>query len=95
VLLLLHTASEARRALRAQERSKRQVVAAGGGLADAELELMWNWNIHTRRHPIHANSQARTPAAPWTARPASPARRAGAGFKSACAGCATGCHLLA
>ena len=54
------------RLLRAQERSKRQVVAAGGGLADAELELMWNWNIHTRRHPIHANSQARAPAAPRT-----------------------------
>ncbi len=46
----------------AQERSKRQLLASGAELADAELELMWNWNIHVRKNPILANSQARPPA---------------------------------
>ena len=45
----------------AQERSKRQLLASGAELADAELELMWNWNIHVRKNPILANSQARPP----------------------------------
>ena len=51
-----------RKALRGggvQERSKLQLLAAGAELVDPELELVWNWNIHVRKHPVRANAEVR------------------------------------
>ena len=42
-----------------QERSKLQLLAAGAELVDSELELVWNWNIHVRKHPVRANAEVR------------------------------------
>ena len=44
-----------------QERSKLQLLAAGAELVDPELELVWNWNIHVRKHPVRANAEVRPP----------------------------------
>ena len=43
----------------AQERSKLQLLAAGAELVDPELEVMWNWNIHVRKHAVRANVEVR------------------------------------
>ncbi|KAK9826831.1 hypothetical protein WJX81_005280 [Elliptochloris bilobata] len=44
-----------------RERSKRRLLAGGAQLVDAEVELVWNWNVHVRKLPIRAH--LRIPAA--------------------------------
>lgn len=89
-----------------QERSKLQLLAAGAELVDPELELVWNWNIHVRKHPVRANTEVRPPpqaaalSATSVITPCPPMRSTARGFRSAVVACvhlpeSSVCQLLA